>query len=450
MSTPLQDSEDVQPGAMDAFALDDASQRALDALFAERSGEAPEPRGDIAESIARVRNLLGVLDVPHEQAAGDAGRAETLIDLTLARIARHDYRQRAGGGAGEPEWTLCADDEDAFELLVAAGMDLDAVPSRVRERCQRQMALLDMLESGAGGDAVAGAGVADRPLVSMTLSRIEQASHSAVGAVHGVLRLRGEGEDVVPEPLRRRMLSSRRVSDVIAVAAMLLIAGSVIMPVLSSLRQASQRTLCAGNLSAAGLGFGLYAGDYRDSLPMASASLPGSAWWNVGTPESSNSANLFTLVRTNYSAVADLACPGNSAAVRELAKTASDWRGLDEVSYSYQNMFATERPRWTQATTTVIVADRSPIVPLAQRGQLINPVSNSLNHASGGEGRGQWLLQNDGSVRFVTTPVLENGDNIYLPRVIESAITRLQNPREAKPLTGRESPAGADDVFLGP
>eukprot|EP01025_Chloroclados_australasicus_P052924 TRINITY_DN61896_c0_g1_i1.p4 TRINITY_DN61896_c0_g1~~TRINITY_DN61896_c0_g1_i1.p4 ORF type:complete len:101 (+),score=21.64 TRINITY_DN61896_c0_g1_i1:58-360(+) len=83
-----------------------------------------------------------------------------------------------------------------------------------------------------------------------------------------------------------------------------------------------------------------YAGNYG-ALPQASASLAGNPWWEVGeNPAHSNSANLFTLARDRFVELAQLASPTNPQAPTSVTgEDATDWGSLDEVSYSYLNMF---------------------------------------------------------------------------------------------------------------
>jgi hypothetical protein len=234
----------------------------------------------------------------------------------------------------------------------------------------------------------------------------------------------------------------------ISVAALFLIASAVIAPMVGFVRGKSQQANCT-----AGLGLGLhnsfaaYANDYRESLPLATASAAGSNWWNIGKPEQSNSANLFTLLRAKYAKAADLACPGNATACRENpAPGAMDWTCSDAISYSYRNQFTADRVNWNTSNDVVVLADRSPVIVRAMRGQWINPFANSDNHA----GRGQNVMLNNGSVQWMSTPVMKDGDNIWLPRTLEDAIARLQNPTVAEPLQGNETPAGKADVFLTP
>ena len=131
---------------------------------------------------------------------------------------------------------------------------------------------------------------------------------------------------------------------------------------------------------------------------------------------------------------------------RELGDDAWDWKNISQVSVSFQNMFARERPKWSQNNTVVVLADASPVIRRAMRGEMIYPFENSANHMR----RGQNVLKSDGSALWLKTPVLANNDNIWLPRPIEQIIARMTKPYEAEPLHGTESPVAADDVFVGP
>lgn len=365
----------------------------------------------------RVAAVLGLLD-----AAADAPELidGVLIDVTCAQIARV-RRQN--------DLELSPRDEDALESLVNAGMNPARCPSGMRGRAAHQAAILSLLDTGlAPSDA-------DRTrLVGATLNHVQSASDAES------VRM-----SIVERPAR--IAFKPRWADLMTVAALVLISFGVLTPMLGAMRTNAQKTACEGNLSAAGMGFGSYAQDNRDTLPMATDSPAGSPWWFVGTPSQSNSANLYRLVRVGYVRPESFACKGNAAACREIPNpNASDWKTLDQVAYSYQNLFAAERPKWTTPQQFVVLADRSPVIPRAMRREVIDPVENSPNHA----GTGQTALFNDNSARWLKTPVLANGDNIWLPRVLEEAIARLQNPRQAAPLHGTETPVGSDDVFLGP
>jgi hypothetical protein len=201
-------------------------------------------------------------------------------------------------------------------------------------------------------------------------------------------------------------------------------------------------------------------------MPMASSSLAGTSWWDVGrAPERSNSANLFELRRGGYASLDELACSGNARASRDLPGESRDWPSIHDVSYSYYVMFTANRPNWLTPGRTVILADKSPVIARALEGQGVNPMENSQNHA----GTGQWGLHIDGSATWLPTPMLGE-DNIWLPADLEEAMhdAILQSragassgsvevltreaaaKRRALRIQGNEAPGSAEDSFLAP
>lgn len=384
---------------------------------------------------AQLSRLLRLLDVP---AADIAVNRELMVDLTIARVSRAAHaRARDSAAASFVDGDLSPDDDDALEALVEAGMDVSRVPASLRARASRQLALLGLLDSAPVSDADQ-----DR-LVTRTLASVQE--HIERDESRMVLAAAGAvGDEASAGVFRPRF----RISDLVTAAALILIGFGVLAPITNAVQGYSRRMDCQANLSAAGLGFGLYAGSNKDALPMATASPAGRPWWFVGrTPDQSNAANLYTLVRTGNATLGDLACAGNEHAVEaDPRKDAMDWGRLEEVSYSYQNLFARERPNWAASSRTIVLIDRSPVILKAYQGRPIDPIENSPNH----QGRGQAALYNDGSVEWLRSPVLENSDNIWLPRRIEHIIRELTRPRSADPLQGTESPDSVDDVFVGP
>lgn len=402
--------------------LNQADAAALEALIDAEFDLTRVPT-DTRDRAARAAGLLGLLGTPVQTDLKDDG---LLVDATLARVAAVRASVVRHAAQAERDFGLIGDDEDALELLVSAGFKSERVPGRMRIRAQRTAALLGLLDTPVESGS-------REALVQATLDRVQQTVDKQTS------RMRLEERPTIARRLR--------LGDLISVAAMLLLAGAVLIPMAGAMREMSRRSACQTGMAQAGLGFGQYAGDYKDSLPLASASMPGSQWWNVGDKDRSNSANLFTLARAGYLKVHDLACPGNSKACRDTAAPNQfDWKYLDQVSFSYQNMFAKERPKLSGPVTITLIADRSPIIPLAIQRKTINPLQNSLQH----DGRGQSVLESNGAVLWLRTPVLANGDNIFLPRPLEELIARLQHPNEAAPLKGTEEPEGADDVFLAP
>jgi len=248
-----------------------------------------------------------------------------------------------------------------------------------------------------------------------------------------------------------------RLADMLSLTAVMILGVSVLWPLLSSFRTQSQRMACGTNMSAVATAMGSYASDFRDSLPIASASFAGGTWWDVGTsPERSNAANLFQLAKARYARLQDLACPGNESACTKMScENMTDWSCSQEVSYSYHIMSAANRPSWGQragAAPMIVLSDKSPVIMRAKRGEVINPNENSPNHG----GEGQWTIRTDGSALWLNNPEVQ-GDNIWLPGSIESVIkearTQMKLLGTAKAMLiirGNELPSSVQDIFLGP
>ena len=408
--TPTSDGfPDADPFAEDlaGLALDPRDELALEALL--EAGFDVDAVSDPAlrPRVLRTAQVLGLLET-------DVFPADpALVDLAMVRIAR----------VREP--ALSRGDLEALDALAHAGWQADRVaPSALRPRARRHEALLL-----AATDAQARA---SDDLVERTMRAIDAATQQSA-----------------PIPIERaRRRVTARLQDVVSVAAVFLLVASVLWPVMGSLREDARRAICNGNFAAAGMGLGSYASFSDGQLPMASAGLGGAPWWNVGQgPEQSNSANLFMLPRTGFVPLSQLACPGNSLAPTALAEQDTDWRRLDEVSYSYRIMFGPSRPDLHTATRFVVLVDRSPVVLRAIAGNPVDPLENSPNHG----GRGQHVLWNDGSAQWTESPELPTGDNLWLPREIEDEIRRLQGkPRRIDPISGTELPGSVGDAFVGP
>lgn len=405
---------DTEAGTTADARLTEPDSDALDALI--DAGFDPElvsqPLRDRAQ---RVAALFGLLDTPVESSDAALG------DLAYLRVLR-------AGSAQQPafrEAVLCEQDQAVVDALVEAGLAPTDALTGPNERRRRHTSLAAIIaKTPLSADAPA-------DLTARTLAHIQS---------------------VIDDQSLRMDLSRRRgphirLSDLVSVAAALLLAASVLWPAMSVVRNQSRQAACRSNLQASAFGLSSYAGMNDDALPMITAGLSGLPWWNVGTPRQSNSANIFHLARGSYVNLAGLACPGNPQAPTAIADpNDTDWRELGEVSYSYRIMFGSVRPNWGSSSRIVILADRSPVVLRAVKGQPINPWENSPNHG----GRGQTVLFSDGSTQWLKTTTLESGDNIYLPRPIEQAIDAVRRQHRLPPILGTETPASLDDAFVGP
>ncbi|HZW06892.1 MAG TPA: hypothetical protein VFF65_07185 [Phycisphaerales bacterium] len=395
------------------------SGEAVDALV-EKGYQLSSLAPEHAERCKALSALLEKL----ENASVPCCSADESVQRTKDRIAAAARAQR---------YDLCDEDADAFELLVAHGWDPRKVPAAVRARAERHVQLLSLLEA----PAPASSQVSTDQLVRAAMAKIE-------AETQGQSRRLKIHEPAAPQ--RRGF----RLTDVGAVAALLLVAVSVAWPAMSSVRQRAQQTACFGNLGAIGSALAMYGNDSRASLPMATESPAGNTWWNVGQPERSNSANLFTLARTGFTKPQQMACCANPSSKEcRFTQGCEDWQSLEQVSYSYQNLFAKDRPRLdAPGDAFVVLSDRNPAVLRAFRGERVIYVNeNSPNH----RGQGQNVLFSDGRAVWTTSPVIR-GDNIWLPRSIEEFIAKVSNgrpPAQTDPLKGVEQPAKAD-AFVCP
>lgn len=402
-----EDDAPINPQLAGEARLSEADAQAVDRWL---DGESPANSRE-----QRLDALLGLLNAESAISADS-----TLTDLTMLRVLRASGSGVSSDTAeAQPELTPM--DAEALDAWMLAGGAVDRVPAPLRERAERLHGMATMVSHGpqpeASGDLV------DKLMTRVAATPTQQR----------------------PDP-QPEIAGRIRLADLMSIAAVLVVGVSVIWPMLSSMREAHYRTVSSARMAAVGNGMAAYAGNYG-ALPQASASLAGNPWWEVGeNPAHSNSANLFTLARDRFVELAQLASPTNPQAPTSVTgEDATDWGSLDEVSYSYLNMFGRGGRDGGASLLTprsAVLADRSPIVPPSKRGEAARADANSLNFG----GRGQHVLFGDGRVVWLTSPVLENGDNIWLPGTIERDLAR--DGRAS--LRGRETADGPEDAFLVP
>ncbi|MDX2114514.1 MAG: hypothetical protein SFZ24_02680 [Planctomycetota bacterium] len=404
---------------------------ALDRLIARRAAEAngpPLPASPLTREERAIESLLALLDAPlpggmHllEDNGPVAGPSRSLlVDVTMARVLRA-REQDLAGRIGRPRSPDALAETSALEVDAHFSSPDLAPPSGPAH--SRVAALLSLLDARDPDSAPADCA----RLIDATLAKIDSASEHAR---RRFLLSPVRGESAAPRP-------GWRVADLGAIAAVLLVGTSLLSPMFNHASDDARRTMCAANLGRTAAGFAMYAADHRGALPQQAASFLGGTWWDVGNAPRSHSANLYLLVSGGYTPIGALACPGNQhAPVLRTDFSATDWRRPEEISFSYQ-LPTPGRPGWAQLGRTVVLTDRSPIIERARRGEAFNPLASSHNHA----GQGQNVLFADGSVVFYTQPVLESGDNMWLPSLI---------PNPSRSLTGRETPTTDSDAFVGP
>jgi hypothetical protein len=326
-----------------------------------------------------------------------------------------------------PATELSASDARVLDFLAEHGFDASRIaelPAEDRPRALAIIRQMDVLERYP----------VDPPhesVVDATLARID----------------RFEAERAASMRIGGRWRPRVRLSDVVGVAALLLVATGVALPMISQVRAQSLSTVCANNLRALGAGLANYANEHGGSMP-AMAGIGGglfgsdqptpqgmpSAVRGNGQPPAvqaaeraalaralnavhggvtvtivpnwgsfQHSANLALLVSKGYCDVHALRCPGCAAGA---------------ACFAYRVPAQGARFQLDTPHRIVVVSDANPVIELRRNGhQVDQSILSSRNHNESGQN----LLFSDASVEWRTSPILNGGaptgiDNIWLPR----------------------------------
>lgn len=299
--------------------------------------------------------------------------------------------------------TLSAEDRDAVDALVEAGFDLDRVPEAMRARAAAAAALFERLEDlpledeGADLDA----------LVDATLLRIDREE-----------ALRESAMRIETRSFARQRL---RIADFVGVAAVLLLAISIAVPLTSHVRTSRGIEACGNGLRTFGGAMNAFVNDHDGVLPFNASLLPDLGGLYPTDGAYRHGEHLKSLVDEGYCDDAScMGCPNHPT-------PGGMW------SYRVPTTPETRRP--DLLPRMVIVADRNPVIELVLGGQRVRVEMCSPEHGD----RGQNVLRGDGSTEFLREATITSRegrrDNIWLPPEGASAIGR--------PVSG-----AADDVFL--
>lgn len=383
-----------------------ADQAALDALL-EAGLDPAKVKTSHSERAGHLAGQLSILD--HAPAPKPS---DNLAARTLQRIAAHSATAQTA--------TLCQADQDALDALVDVGFDVSKVPAAHAARAGRiagLMSALDRLPAPSTGDLLAA-----RTLAAAKELRRRELSES----------LGAQGAGI--------MSSGFRWPELITVAAMLLIGISVAWPYLAQSSQRARMIACQNNLRTASGGLAAYAATFHGAMPRMMVRA-GDPWWYTGQdhslsgPVKSNSAHAYVLIRENFVAPETLCCVANPNVPREVSSDAIDWANYNAVSYSYQNQYGQADLRWAQGPVIAVLADKNPYFQGPQFVRTLPQNATSSNHTVMG---GQNVLFSDGTVRWMRSQVLENGDNIY------------HAGRGRTEYKGNETPETPADSFLVP
>lgn len=242
-----------------------------------------------------------------------------------------------------------------------------------------------------------------------------------------------------------RIMRMHGVRDVLAVAAMVVMAVGLGVPGLLHMKERARRTMCAANLAQLGQGLSAYATVFGGSLPFDGWS-PNYSWRPTSEPGVTvrpNRQHVYLLLRTGQVASKAFVCPSSKGVPMpsDQIRQHDDFLESRNLSYAYQNM-AGRRPRLGSSDPRlVIMGDDNPLFdsgrPLfdvAAQALGLRDISQTNSRVHGGVG--QNILSLDGSTRWVTTPNAgPGGDNIWT----------LDHARR---YTGHEGPQSATDSHL--
>ena len=280
---------------------------------------------------------------------------------------------------------LHPDDAQALDALLAdrGGRTEPAPPqSETPARDRILPALLGLLDRGwSGADLDAPTGLADRTAARVAQHRFSTPALRPTGAHHGWrIGLRQAG----------------------AVAAVLLVGLSLLIPVMSKVRADAQAAHCRANLAKTGAGLAQFASDRQGEVPTASRFGPTFGALSAfvddtpGDAAATSAIHLLTLPREGYLRAQQLTC---SAAAPTLVMG-----GL----YSTQAVQGTRALRLPTLTGPVM-ADTNPLYALQDNRLVRLPgwdKAASQNH----RGSGQNVLLADGSVVWALVPAVEAHD----------------------------------------
>ena len=226
-----------------------------------------------------------------------------------------------------------------------------------------------------------------------------------------------------------------RLGDLLSVAAAVLIAAAVALPVLSRNEADAHRIACASHQATTGRALAGYAAANQQQLPRGPVR-PNSAWYLVGANSidsegnfRSNSAHIRLLVRQRFVHPNTLNCPGNENAPFDTSADASDFGSFKEISFSTLNMYSPKGIRIDRSPGMALLSDKNPqfAIQLFSNGTIklsrrqLNPDAPSDQHG----GTGQNILMASGSVHWSIKPTVPNvvdgsrQDNIFLMEGIE-------------------------------
>lgn len=360
---------------------------------------------ELIDRLLAGETLADVLDANEPDRAEHVSRLLSLLDQWEAAESDAGLAQRTLSGVlGSNPVTLSAKDGEALDALVALrrqGLEDGPMPTGARERAAQVQDVLSILDRAA--DEPVPKGLADR-----TIQAIEQDRRS--------LQQRSNLSTMSLSSDRQGTIGIRQIATT---AALLLMALSILLPMLSNAQRSAEIAQCSGNLAGLGSDLQQIAFDNKDAThrpaqPEENVFNPLAKFARSGLDGSvvpANQASFFVLMDEQRVASKHLACPTGSK-----NDPAALYNGQNPAAGGPFRIFLKARP---------IFADTNPLYKVTPKGLVrdtqVPSLTRSINHA----GKGQNVLISDGSVRWMIRPALsrdtKTSDNIWLYQPEENA-----------------------------
>lgn len=383
----------------DAQLLDellDASGQSTDSAIA-----APASPDQSASSSVRRSRLRRLLDLLSKWHAADP-------ELGLA------HQTMAGVLCADPVELSQADGEalDALLALRREGLATGPMPAGSRERSDRVQQVLGLLDRQT--ESSVPTGLAQRTMQAIDRDVAKQRRVASIAADRG------------------RGISPFSIRQIVTTAAVLLMALSVLLPILDKGQRDAMVAQCSANLAGLGIDLQRYVNDNQAAshsqaairAQVEQASMPATR------------VKLIYLMDQSYIDPAHIICPTQTETV------AANQGG---AYYNGQNQIVGGPLANTQIPRPIF-ADTNPLYHYTSTGNGLVRNANvpSLTRSANHDGRGQNVLFNDNSVRWTIQPAVNRGgdapDNIWLLQPVKG---KQGKGKQAKP---DEDP----DVFLTP
>ncbi|MFH1614978.1 MAG: hypothetical protein ABIG61_07830 [Planctomycetota bacterium] len=243
----------------------------------------------------------------------------------------------------------------------------------------------------------------------------------------------------------------RRLAELTAIAAMLLIVGAISFPALRSARERNYRIRCADSLAHVAQGIRQYALDNASTFEGVEEGQP---WWKIGSNMAENHSNtrpMWRLVRNGYVEPKYFVCSGRRQTVPIMLtplqiRILKDFPSRQYITYSFR-LIAGKSVKLPTTEKDVLMSDLNPVFEPVLESLAKNDSNefdlemcrellgiNSRNHNK----QGQNVVFGNGSVRFM---------KIRRIGPLEDDIFTL---RDTKHYRGCEVPDSKTDAFLAP